>query len=244
MVQLAREPRYRNKGVDVTAMKRVTHHILGIEKPLSPSPEARRTFQLEWTVKVNRALRKAGLPQRGAFTQRLYNWAKPRGHVDGYSDFLFEQYAKAHPVLTIVYPLASSHAYTCQGLHETAGLLGNWALDFCASPNVNIVAPEGGVIQKLSGRHPSDDTGDAFGIYGWSVYLRTPVGYVYYLTHLGWRANLQVGQRVGVGQLLGKVGDQQFRPDHLHCGVTSPLGERDARHRIEAVARAQRLVGV
>ena len=41
--------------------------------------------------------------------------------------------------------------------------------------------------------------------------------------------------------LIGYVGDQRYRSDHLHLGVTSPHGEADAKKRIQAVAAAPRV---
>ena len=44
-----------------------------------------------------------------------------------------------------------------------------------------------------------------------------------------------------MGHVIGWVGDQEFRPDHIHGGVTSPKGEADAKAKIEAVADAPRI---
>ena len=54
-------------------------------------------------------------------------------------------------------------------------------------------------------------------------------------------ASLRVGQHVQAGDLLGFVGDQRYRSDHAHIGVTSPKGEADAKARITAVSKAPRV---
>jgi murein DD-endopeptidase MepM/ murein hydrolase activator NlpD len=176
----------------------------------------------------------------GQFGQKTLDamWA----YADAYSKWVYRLWsapveAPADP--TMVSPVSVGPIPSF--LHPTAGLLGNWALDWIVPPGVAVHSPEAGVIQKLSGHDPSDDTWDSQGVYGWSVYVRTAQGYVYYITHLGWRAALSVGQRVGAGTVVGKVGNQKFRPDHTHAGVTSPLGESDAKKRIQAVAAAPRV---
>lgn len=128
------------------------------------------------------------------------------------------------------------------GLHETAGLNGNWALDFICHAGLGICAPEAGTVTRFSGHDPSDDQADKDGVYGWTTYLTTALGYVYFITHQGRRlASLRVGQRVLAGDLLGFVGDQRYRSDHAHIGVTSPKGEADAKARITAVSKAPRV---
>lgn len=144
------------------------------------------------------------------------------------------------PVLSLVFPIAAPHsAVFVGGLHETDGLPGYWALDFICKAGLGIVAPERGTITKFSGHDPTDDGADSIGAYGWSTYITTPAGYVYYATHQGRRyPTLRVGMKVQPGDLIGYVGDQRFRPDHLHLGVHSPKGEADAKARITAVSKA------
>ena len=50
-------------------------------------------------------------------------------------------------------------------LHETAGLPGNFALDFMAPGGTPVLAPEAGTIFKLSGHDPSEGVlgADIFG---------------------------------------------------------------------------------
>jgi hypothetical protein len=144
----------------------------------------------------------------------------------------------------LVFPIAADPSIdVLVGLpHETAGINGNWARDFICHAGLGIVAVEAGVITRFSGRDPSDDQADRDGVYGWSTYYRTAAGYTWYATHQGRRyPTLRVGMHVQAGDLIGFVGDQRFRSDHLHQGCTSPKSEADARARIDAVARAPRV---
>ncbi|MDF2751645.1 MAG: putative peptidoglycan binding domain [Gaiellaceae bacterium] len=133
----------------------------------------------------------------------------------------------------------------CQGLHQTSGLLGNWAIDFCADGGTKVVAVEAAKITKLSGRDPAlGELPNSPGIFGWSIHYETPSGYRYFSTHYGWRANLAIGTAVDCGQVLGTVGDWPNDPprSHTHLGVTSPLGTADAKKRITEISKAPRVV--
>ena len=151
------------------------------------------------------------------------------------------------PAHALVYPIANpDFEVTEGGLHCTAPCrgttAGNWAIDFICKAGLGIVAVEDATITRFSGHHPSDDQADKDGIYGWSTWYRTPVGYLYFATHQGRRyPTLRVGMSVKAGDLIGYVGDQRYRSDHLHLGVTSPHGEADAKKRIQAVAAAPRV---
>jgi len=142
--------------------------------------------------------------------------------------------------VALVFPVAAPRSQVfVGGLHETSGLDGNWALDFICKAGLGIVAVEAGRITRFSGNDPSDDNADRNGVYGWTTYYETAAGYEYFATHQGRRyPTLRPGMRVEAGDLLGYVGDQRFRPDHLHLGVTSPKGEADAKARIMAVSKA------
>lgn len=143
----------------------------------------------------------------------------------------------------IVYPIANPDFHVIEGgLHETSGVNGNWSIDFICKAGLGVVAVEAATITRFSGNDPSDDSSDANGVYGWSTWYRTNAGYLYFATHMGRRyPTLRVGMRVQAGDLIGYIGDQRYRPDHLHLGVTSPKGEADAKARIQAVARAPRV---
>ena len=149
--------------------------------------------------------------------------------------------------LELVYPIANPDIEVFEGaVHCTAPctgtVAGNMAIDFICKAGAGIVAVEDATITRFSGRDPSDDDADAQGVYGWSTWYRTAAGYVYFATHQGRRyPTLRVGQKVQAGDLIGYVGDQRFRADHLHLGVTSPKGSADARARIQKVAAAPRV---
>lgn len=147
-------------------------------------------------------------------------------------------------VPALVFPIAAPpdiHVLV-GGLHPTAGVPRNWAIDFVCHAGLGICAPEAGTVTRFSGHDPSDDNADQNGVYGWTTYLQTPAGYLYFITHQGRRyPTLRVGDHVKAGDLLGFVGDQRYRPDHAHVGVTSPKSEADAKARITAVSKAPRV---
>ena len=204
---------------------------------------AKRTFGPYFKQQVNDVRKQMGYKLTGVVDQSLWSSLARQGWPDARAIELMNNYIDAHPASSIVFPVPMGQmASVCQGLHETAGLDGNWAIDFCSPPGTSIVAVEKGAITKLSGKPPSQDSWDASGTYGWSVHFRTGSGYRYYVTHFGVRAaELRVGTLVEAGDTLGRVGDQVFRPDHIHYGVTSPVSSADARRRITAVSRAPRI---
>jgi hypothetical protein len=147
--------------------------------------------------------------------------------------------------LSRVHPIAGTvKVEICQGPHNTEGLLGNWALDFCCRAGSRVVAVERGTIRKLSGHDPKTFVDQKRGIFGWSIHYQTSAGYWYFTTHYGERV-VREGQVVDVGELIGKVGAWPDDPgrSHLHQGVTSPLGAADAKRRMEEVAAAPRISG-
>lgn len=140
------------------------------------------------------------------------------------------------------HPLGAPHTYIGQGLHETAGITGNWAIDFMAPGGTPILAVENARITRLSGRDPNLGAQQTIGIFGWSIHYETPAGYRYFSTHYGTRSCVE-GQRVDCGEVIGTVGSWPGDPgrSHLHLGVTSPLGIADAKKRITAVSQAPRV---
>jgi hypothetical protein len=146
------------------------------------------------------------------------------------------------PELAFPLPKGAGGRVDPTDLHATAGLGGNWALDFMAAGGTPFVAPEEATVRRLSGRDPALGADQNAGIFGWSMHLETADGYRYFATHLGERSDLAVGETVAVGQLLGAIGDWPDDPprSHLHLGVTSPKGDADAKARIQAVASAPR----
>lgn len=126
-------------------------------------------------------------------------------------------------------------------LHQTSGLAHNWALDFMAHSGTPVCAPEKCTVFKLSGHDPK--LGVVSGsVFGWSVYLHTPGGIIYFITHLGDR-RVSIGQPLGAGDVIGHVGHWPHDEprSHTHCGVTHPAGENAAKGRILTVAAAEML---
>jgi hypothetical protein len=174
-----------------------------------------------------RALRvPAGAPNQGAYAMD----AKALAYVK--QDALVRCYP--HPLGAL--------SEICQGLHPTAGLTGNWAIDFCAPGGTKVLAVERATIRKLSGRAPSLGWYGP-GIFGYSIHYETANGYRYFSTHYGSRSALTIGQVVEVGQVVGTVGHWPGDPSrsHTHLGVTSPLGETDAKKRITEISMAPHL---
>lgn len=203
-----------------------------VQKPA----RVRRTWGVGKTVAVEKLQKRAGLPVTGRYGAKEHKALAP--HFDAYAAWLMEQW-QAPPALC--FPIARGVDVHVGGLHETGGLPGNWAIDFICKAGSRILAPEAGTITRFSGHPPSDDTADSIGVFGWTTYLQTPAGYLYFITHQGSRRpTLKVGQHVGAGELLGYVGNQRYRPDHAHVGVTSPHGEADAKRHITAVSKAKR----
>jgi murein DD-endopeptidase MepM/ murein hydrolase activator NlpD len=238
-------------GKDVEGVNRAMLRYLeddqGWRLYVAALPVVRRTWGAGKTRLAKRSAAKAGLPQLGVFGPKLETALRAAGAFDMKANKLIDEYNDAHPPKPAKRPMyfpvpEGQRATVCQGLHETAGISGNWAIDICTPPNTTVVAAEAGIVTKLSGRSPWDDTWDSQGVFGWSIHFRTDQGYSYYLTHLGKRLpSLYVGIRVEAGDTLGWVGDQRFRPDHVHYGCSSPAGEADARQHILQVADAPRI---
>jgi len=146
------------------------------------------------------------------------------------------------PELAFPLPKGAGGSVEPSGLHMTDGLDANWALDFMAAGGTPVIAPEEATVRKLSGRDPARGADPILETFGWSVQLETADGYRYFATHIGERSDLSVGEKVEIGQPLGKVGAWPDDPprSHLHLGVTSPKDEADAKARIQAVGSASR----
>lgn len=228
-----------SRGTDVLMVKRALGKTEDGRLPGPPydgvynkaTVEGMRDFQASVNVRPT-----------GRFGQATLDELEP--YFDAYGKWKYTTFrvpSPDPPTPELVFPLAPGVGNICQGLHQTAGLLGNWAIDFCAPPSSTLVAPELCYVSRLSGHDPNDDTWDSMGVFGWTTYLRTPDGYEYFLTHQGRRVATTIGQKLEPGMIVGYIGDQEFRPDHAHLGVTSPLGEADAKKRITAVAAAPRV---
>lgn len=145
----------------------------------------------------------------------------------------------------ICYPhpkTASSHVAGGENdLHQTAGIPGNWALDFLAAGGTPVLAVEAGTITRLSGHDPSTGVHDG-DIFGWNIYLTTKDNLVYFYTHLGTRT-CHVGDKVRKGKVLGSVGHWPDDPgrSHTHLGVTHPMGDKASKRAICNVYEAPKV---
>lgn len=108
---------------------------------------------------------------------------------------------------------------TFTSTHETGGLPGYPAVDVFANPGTPVRSPADGVVTKLSGQAGGPGGG---GPYGYSIYIKGDRG-TYFLTHFGSR-NVQLGQRVRRGQVIGTVVDYPDRADHIHEGFHAGPG--------------------
>lgn len=230
------------RGEDVDGVKRTVYRGLDrrdqggrLKKHNGARDSVRETFGPFFAQSV-RALKKAdGMPVNGKVAPEDFAHWRAKAYPDDYAISLLRGYKADHTVPPLVWPLVSGAGDVCQGLHETAGIPGNWAIDFCAEPGTKIVAVEAGTVTKLSGHSPADDTADANGVYGWSLHFKTPTGYEYFVTHEGTRTVYE-GEHLVAGTVLGTVGNQRYRPDHCHYGCSSARGEVDARNRMRQIA--------
>jgi hypothetical protein len=218
------------------------------EAGLIPGPPYDKSFGKLMDEAVLVIRQREGLRARHRIDQELFDilWR----YMDAYRRLKYRRFEvptpPPPPTPSLVSPLPKgSSGATCQRLHWTAGLNGNAAFDFCAPPGTPILAVCDARVMYVSGHDPNEDTWDSQGVFGWSVHYMSLDSYWHYLTHLGGqRPNFVPGERLRVGQVLGRVGDQDFRPDHLHLGITSPRGTADAARRIAATAAAPRIAPV
>lgn len=237
-------------GPDVEAVGRALCHggyFVPIRVFAALPRRVRRTYGRGKKRAVNRLKKAERWPEDGIYTRSVCYRLADDGCFKPYEEWLLEQYDRPHEV-ELVYPIGRGFdSWICQRLHWTSGLPGKAGYDFCV-PEITgngapIVAVERGEITRLSGSDPRFDTWDSSGVFGWSVYYRTPTGREYYVTHIGRRPTGQrLGQKVEPGTIIGYVGDQRFRPDHVHYSVSSPLGPGDAARWIERISSSPRVL--
>lgn len=243
-VRFTRTLRNGDQGIDVEGVGRALSRA-GLMGPLSrfvqkPS-SVRRTFGMGKTAAVKKLQAQHGKKQTGVYGPEEHAWLEP--HFDAYAEKLMLSWVKP-TLVCFPFPLDAGGTVNPNALHVTAGIPGNWALDFMGHGGTPVVAVEDGWVARLSGRDPAGQVNQSVGIFGWSISYETRAGYRYFSTHYGARnPGLYVGMRVEAGDHLGRVGSWPGDPgrSHLHLGVTSPFGERDARKRIQAVASAPRV---
>ena len=209
----------------------------------------RRTFGPGFVVTLNTYKVTVGLPADGLYDRpthlKLEDQTKKGATSPAFDAraLALLQKALAPPALELCYPHpVGALSAICQGLHPTAGLDGNWGIDFCAPGGTPVVAVEKAVIVKLSGHAPTEVIDPKLGIFGWNIHYATAAGYRYFSTHYGTK-KCAVGQQVSPGTLVGEVGQWPGDPgrSHTHLGVTSPKSVDDAKARMLAVSKAPRL---
>lgn len=244
----SRTLRLGSRGIDVSGAKRAVYRLL--KNPtkwrgyLNQSAVSQRTFGpfFRRDLILAQRLLTAGRLE-GQFDEPTLRALEDANAFDDTARKLWIAGQPQQVGSSLCYPLKASGA-VCQGLHPTAGVPGNWAIDFCAPAGTVVVAPEAGTVYDIhvSSNPPDSATPNPNGVYGWILYLRTADGYVYFITHFD-KVTVSAGTVVA-GHPLGTVGNQEpytGRPDHCHAGVTSRLGEADAKKRITAVSLAARV---
>ena len=214
-------------GKDVEAHARAMHTYLkdGQLAAFHKQPvSVKRTFGAGKRSLAQRCALKAGLPEYGMVGPNLYQHMRAKGAYDSYSDRLLLDYMQPKPVVpSLVYPIDKDWRSSSGGwVHQTGGITGNYALDWMTDPGAPIVASEKGVVTRTGGHDPATGLhGDNRDVFGWSLYLRCKGGF-YYDTHMG-KLNVRAGDEVGVGDIVGFVGDwpHDRGRSHLHRGFTS-----------------------
>jgi Peptidase family M23 len=141
------------------------------------------------------------------------------------------------------HPAGASGTYVGQGLHQTAGIPGNWGIDFMAPGGTKVLAVVNAIVTRLSGHDPASGEWSGPGIFGWSISFETPDGrYRFFSTHYGSR-KVVLGQHIDVGQVIGIVGRWPGDPgrSHTHLGCASTIGQADAKKKILAISQAKRV---
>ena len=162
---------------------------------------------------------KQGLVADGKYGEESH--ARLIQFFDAFARQLYEQ-AGAVPQVVDVQPPASGSLQLPQDFiptHETAGLPGFPAVDVFANPGTTVLAPEGGVVDRLSGHDPQEG-GQPGGAYGFTIFIQAASGR-YFLTHFGSR-HVTLGQRVTRGEAIGTVCDSAVSHNpgtsHIHEG--------------------------
>jgi hypothetical protein len=245
VIETPRTLKQGDRGPAVEAAKRSVYSFLGDDwswRQMVANPlMVRRYFGPLFVGRVKQAQKIMELRQTGVVGPWTWEALEAAGAIDLYSKHLLAIDEARNP--SVVNPIPIGHSAYTGALHPTAGLPGNWALDWLASAGTPVVAVERAKIRKLSGRDPALGADQQIGIFGWSIHYETPAGYRYFSTHYGRRENLTVGQVVEAGERVGWIGLWPGDPgrSHVHLGVTSPFGERDAKKRIRSVRDAPKV---
>lgn len=233
------------KGSDVEAVRRGSIRYLGDDKLWAGYEKMKtaeaRTFGPGMKALVGKVEAKAKMHVDGKAGPAVDRVLRLHRGYDGTAYGLLKQYADAQIAWCYPHPIGATSSI-CQKLHPTAGLDGNMAYDFCATPGTKVLAVVGCEVVKISGHPPSYVVDPGLGIFGWNLHYRTPSGYRWFSTHYGSLA-VRVGQELKHGHVVGAVGRWPGDPgrSHTHLGVTSPHGRADSIAWIERVAYAPRL---
>lgn len=198
---------------------------------------AMKKFQKSETLTQN------GNYQRGEYAALRERKLKDGPHAGEYAlDSLALKYIRSN-LVSMCYPHPDvAGVYVGQGLHETTGIYGNWAIDFMAHGGTAILAVERIRITRFSGHDPSYGANQSAGIWGWSTYFETTTGYRFFLTHQVSRT-CKIGQIMDVGEQIGIVGHwpgDEGR-SHSHLGCSSVRGVTDAKRHITAISTSPKL---
>lgn len=237
------------RGADIDCAGRVLNRYLqtgNLGAHDQSSDRVRETWGTGKATLTRKARKKAGLPSGFAYTAALDRVLIKAGAFDAKADDLRAEYIKSlvPPTPSMVHPHAAGYVSSvCQGIHPTAGLDGNMALDWCAHGGTPVLAVVAAEIVKISGRNPAWGAENSIGIFGYNVHYVSFGGYKWFSTHYGTLNNLYVGKKLRAGDVVGRVGTWPGDPgrSHTHLGVTSPHGSADAIRLIEKVAASPRV---
>ena len=241
-------------GTDVYGAKRALHRHLQtgqLAEVEAQSRAMREKFSLQTQALTRKAQKQLKLPADGILGPATEQALRDADAFDEYSDALLREYQEAHLRPRLVYPhLEGARSTTCQDVHQTDGLDGYWALDFCAPSGTVVLAVVDCEVFKLSGHDPSTGTwaggkpDPAGSVFAWSVYYATREGLRFYTTHYGSR-KVKVGQKLRAGDVVGRVGAWPHNPgrSHTHLACFSPHGKDDAVAVMRAVENAPRVPG-
>lgn len=234
------------RGEDVEAVRRGSIRYLGDDKAWKRYQQmpvaSRRTFGPGARALVRRVEEKARLHVDGAAGPAVDRVLRKARAYDAVCDRLLATYqAKQRPRECYPHALGSDSSIG-QWLHETAGLDGNWAVDFMAPGGTIVVAVVDAEVVKISGHPPTYVADWGTGIFGWNLHYVSDGGYRWFSTHYG-VLTVREGQRLKVGQKVGEVGrwPGDSGRSHTHLGVTSPKGYNDAQRTIGRIAYAPRV---
>lgn len=246
MAELTRTLQTGSMGEDVEACKRAVYRFLGdggsLKQLARSTPVVRQAFGPFFRASVKTAQGRLGIPQTGAIGQATFTALLEAEAFDLKALALLDSYALSVKPKLFYPQMNGLYESVCQGLHQTGGLPGNWAMDFCAPGGTVVVASFDATITRWSGHDPGTGTHSPGDVFGWSIYYQRADGVEAYLTHMGSRIG-RPGTRVRAGMRIGTVGHWPHDPgrSHTHMGITSPRGSAAAKALITQISRAPKV---